>query len=383
MTEFPFYHHVPYRFWRSVAFGVGIVGVSACGPTDPKGGKSSTTISAAPDLEVRVDSMAASSASAMPSAAQKSVLDELGTLGGKPIESLNAVEARKQPSPADAVMALLKLTNAATTPEVVASVVNRSIPSSTGAIPVRIYTPAGAGPFPVIVYYHGGGWVIATNDTYDASARALANAAGAVLVSVEYRKAPEHKFPAAHDDAFAAYTWAIKQAVSLNGDASRIALVGESAGGNLAIATAIRARDSDMPMPVHILAIYPIAGTDTTTLSYQRNASAKPLNRAMMAWFFDKYYRTPTDAKDPRLNLLAADLKGLPPVTIISAEIDPLLTEGEQLASRMRAAGVTVEQRTFSGMAHEFFGQGAIVSEARDAVQFGAGGLKRGFAKSK
>jgi len=231
------------------------------------------------------------------------------------------------------------------------------------------------------VYFHGGGFVIATNDTYDGSARALTNAAKAVLVSVEYRKGPEHKFPAAHDDAYAAYAWVLANAASIKGDPARVALAGESAGGNLAMATAMAARDKSAKLPVHILAVYPVAGNDTTTASYNENANAKPLSRPMMSWFFKHYTNSPADAQDARLNLLGADLKGLPPVTIITAQIDPLRTDGELLAARLRDAGVSVDIRNWEGVAHEFFGQGAAVPAAKEAVQFGANGLKSGFTK--
>lgn len=307
---------------------------------------------------------------------QQSVLDELGALHGKPIEALTAVDARKQPSPADAVMALLKKNGKSTMPEAVGAVVDRTIPTPGGALPIRIYTPTGTGAFPVILYFHGGGFVIATNDTYDASVRALTNASKAIVVSVEYRKAPEHKFPAAHDDALEAWKWVVANASSLRGDPAHIAIAGESAGGNLAVATAVSARKLGLPMPVAILAVYPITQTDTTTASYVENAMAKPLNRAMMAWFLDKYMRTPADAQDPRLNLLLADVKGLPPTTIITAQLDPLRADGEMLAARLKAAGVPVEVRNFNGVAHEFFGQGAIVKASREAVAYAAGSLR-------
>jgi len=315
----------------------------------------------------------------VPNDEQQRVLSQLSSLGGKPVETLSAVEARQQPSPADAVTALLKAAGQSTMPAAVAHVVTRTIPTAAGALPVRIYTPAGAGPFPVMVYYHGGGFVIATMDTYDASARALVVATNAMLVSVEYRKAPEQKFPAAHDDAFAAYAWVVANAGTLHGDTARMALVGESAGGNLAVATAVMARDKGIRAPVAILAVYPIAGSDTTTASYQTNANAKPLSRPMMSWFFAQYCRTPADADDPRLNILAADLKGLPPTTIINAQIDPLLSDGEMLAAKLRGAGVDVRYKRFDGVAHEFFGQGAVVAAAKDAVQFGADGLNKAF----
>ncbi len=356
--------------------------LSACSGSKGKTSDSTSAFGAGAgnNRAMQADSASAMMRSSTASASQQAVLGQLGTMGGKPIEALDATEARKQPTPTDAVMALLKDQGKHTTPEAVGNVVDRGIPGPGGTLPVRIYTPAGNGPFPVIVYFHGGGFVIATNDTYDGSARALANAVSAVLISVEYRKAPENKFPAAHDDAYAAYTWAVANAASIHGDAKRIALAGESAGGNLAIATAIAAREKGVQQPLHILAVYPIAGTDTNTLSYREFATAKPLSRPMMSWFLDKYLRTPQDAKDPRINLFSANLKGLPPVTIVSAEIDPLRTEGEMLAAKLRDAGVSVEQQTFAGTAHEFFGQGAVVPEAKDAVKFAASGLKRGFA---
>ena len=375
--------HTDSQILRGTTAGVTLVLLTAaCGTSNNK--RADSTALTARDTAmtgVRPDSLAGRSNSTVVASSQQAVLDALGTLGGKPIESLSATEARKQPSPTDAVHSILTKEGKAVAPEAVGKVVNRTIPGPGGALPVRIYTPAGTGPFPVIVYFHGGGFVIATNDTYDASARALANAAGAVLISVEYRKAPEHKFPAAHDDAYAAYLWACMHAASINGDSTRIALAGESAGGNLAIATAIMARDKKAPAPVHILAVYPIVGTDTTTASYVRNATAKPLSRAMMAWFLKQYVSTAADASDTRLNVVAADLKGLPPVTIVSAEIDPLMSEGEQITSLLKAAGVKVEQKTFTGMAHEFFGQGAVVPMALDAVAFAANGLKSGFTR--
>jgi acetyl esterase len=315
-----------------------------------------------------------------PEAQMQAVLDQLVALGGKPIETLTAADARKQPTPTDAVKALLQKQGKSTAPEPGVTAVDRTIPGAAGAMPTRVYTPnGGTKPFPVIVYYHGGGWVIANKEVYDGGARALSKMAGAVVVSVDYRQGPEHKFPAAHDDAFAAYKWALANAQSINGDPTRVALAGESAGGGLAIATAIRARDEKIQMPVSVLAVYPIAGTDTATASYVQNANAKPLNRAMMSWFFRNYLRSDADRSDPRVNLVAADLKGLPPTTIINAEIDVLRSEGEMLAQKLRDAGVSVEQKTYPAVTHEFFGMGAVVDKAKDAEQKGADALKASF----
>ncbi|HYQ15784.1 MAG TPA: alpha/beta hydrolase [Polyangiaceae bacterium] len=307
------------------------------------------------------------------------VLAELKALNGKPIESLSAAEARKQPTPTDAVQALLKKQGKSVAPEAVSKVQDRTIAASTGSLPVRIYTPAGADALPVVVYFHGGGFVIADNDVYDATPRALANGAQAIVVSVEYRKAPEHKFPAAHDDAVAAYRWVVKNAASFGGDGKRFAVAGESAGGNLAENVAIAARDDHELQPLHVLLVYPVASDNLSSDSYAKYRDAKPLNKAMMAWFTEQYFRTPADAHDPRISLIDAKLAGLPETTIINAEIDPLRWDGEQLAKKLELAEVPVKQKTYAGVTHEFFGMGAAVSDAQDAVKFASQRLKDSF----
>jgi acetyl esterase len=308
------------------------------------------------------------------------VLSELQSLGGKPIESLKAEEARKQPTLSDAVKSILRKDEKPLTPEPVAKVQDKTIPGAAGNIPVRIYTPSNEPtPLPVVVYYHGGGFVIADNDVYDATPRSLANGAKAVVVSVDYRKAPEHKFPAAHDDAFAAYRWVLKNAGSFGGDGKRVAVAGESAGGNLAANVAIAARDKQERMPVHMLLVYPVASSDMSSESYERYRGAAPLNKSMMVWFTDQYFKAPGDAADPRINLVAANLKGLPDTTIINAEIDPLLSDGEKLASKLKDAGVSVKQKTYSGVTHEFFGLGAVVADARDATKLASERLEDSF----
>lgn len=364
------------RWEASTLLAVILATTLACSKRDTARTDSTAATTAAPTVG---DTATGAMTPAQPDPQMQAVLDQLAALDPKPLPTLSAPEARKQPSAADAVKALMVKQGKDTAPMPVGSVVNRTIPGPGGAIPVRIYTPSGNGPFPVIVYYHGGGWVIATVDTYDASARALTNAVNAVVVSVEYRKAPENKFPAAHDDAFAAYQWALKNAASIKGDSSRVATAGESAGGNLAVATAIAARDKSVKLPVYVLSVYPIAGTDTTTPSYQRNANAKPLSRAAMVWFFNKYTRSPADWQDPRINLVGANLQGLPPTTIITDQIDPLMSEGQMLSDKMKAAGVQVNYRNYDGVTHEFFGMGAVLDKAKQAQQFAADGLKSAF----
>ena len=255
----------------------------------------------------------------------------------------------------------------------------QQIPVTGGNIHARIYTPKGSGPFPVIVYYHGGGFVIADLDVYDASARALAEQVNAVVVSVAYRMGPEHKFPTAHMDSFAAYEWVTKNAASIKGDPNKIAVAGESAGGNLAVNMAIMARDKNIKTPLHILAVYPIAQSDMNTASYKKNAAAKPLNKPMMEWFNKHYLNNISEAKDPKISLVNANLKSLPPVTIITAGIDPLQSDGMMLADKLKAAGVTVDTKNYDGVTHEFFGMAAIVPEAKDAQRFAAGELKKAF----
>jgi len=313
----------------------------------------------------------------------QAVLDQLQKLAGKPVESLIPEEARQQPSPADAVKALLQSQGKSTAPEPVASVKNQTIPGAGGEIPIRICTPTGAGPFPVILYIHGGGWVFADLDTYDSSPRGLANATKAVVVSAHYRQAPEHPFPASHEDTFAAYKWVRENARSFNGDPSRIAVAGKSAGGNMAVAICLVARAQMVPLPVQQLLVYPVAGTDTTTPSLTENANAKPLNKAMMEWFAKHELKKPQDKLDPRIDLANADLRGLPPTTIITAEIEPLRSGGKLLAEKLKAAGVKMNYKNYDGVTHEFFGMSVLPDEAKDAIAFAARDLKKSFSAAE
>ena len=310
----------------------------------------------------------------------QAVLDAHAALGPKPIETLDAAEARKQPTPADAVMAVLKQQGKDTSPTALVpgvTSIDKTIPGPAGQLPVRIYTPEGNGPFPVVVYFHGGGWVLADKNVYDGGARGLAKQTGAVVVSVDYRLAPEAQFPAQHEDAVATYRWVAENAASLKGDPKRLALAGESAGGNLAIATAMAARDQKLTAPQHVLSVYPIAqATDLSTTSYQDSANAKPLNKAMMAWFADKVFAKPEDKKDPRIDLIHANLKGLPPVTLINARIDPLRSDSDQLAAALKKAGVKVQHTVYDGVTHEFFGMAAVVAKAKQAQAEGGQRLK-------
>ncbi|MRX07150.1 alpha/beta hydrolase fold domain-containing protein [Pseudoduganella sp. FT25W] len=308
------------------------------------------------------------------------VLDALASLGGKPIETLSPEEARKQPTPADAVKKVLTDMGKSTAPEPGVTVKDMTIKGPNGDIPIHVYTPDGAGPFPVMVYYHGGGFVIADTKTYDASPRALAKMSKAIMVSVDYHRAPENKFPAAPNDAYAAYEWTLAHAGEINGDPKRVAVGGESAGGNLATVVSMMARDKKAQLPIMQLLVYPVVSDDMSTPSYVQNADAKPLNKPMMAWFFKHYGADPTSPY--ALPLKAPSLAGLPPATVIAAEIDPLLSEGKAYADRLKKEGVAVSYKEYKGVAHEFFGMGAVVPRAKEAEQFAADALSKAF-KSK
>ena len=309
------------------------------------------------------------------------IIEKLGSFGAPPLTTLSAVEARKQPSPADAAMAVIKDHNIVVPPDNT-DTTGKDIAVAGGMIHIRIYTPkTGKSIYPVIVYYHGGGWVIADLNTYGASAQGIAEQVDAVLVSVAYRQAPEHKFPTAHNDSYAAYEWTIKNAASIKGDLNRIALLGESAGGNLAAAVSMMARDKKIQMPVHEVLVYPIAGYDFTTASYKESDSTKPLSAGLMKWFFQKYLNSAADGKNPMISLVTANLTGLPATTIISAEYDPLRSEGELLRDNFKKAGVATDYKLYKGVTHEFFGMAAVLPEAKDAQAFAADELKKAFGK--
>jgi len=311
--------------------------------------------------------------------AMQKVLDAQKALHPKPIETLSPEQARLQPTPADAVKKVLTDMKKSTAPEPGVTVKDLNIPAQGGGtIPLHVYVPDGvSGPLPVMMYYHGGGFVIADTKVYDASPRALAKMAKAIVVSVDYRRAPEHKFPAAPEDAYAAYTYTLQHAKEWGGDPMRVAVGGESAGGNLATVVSLMARDKKARLPVHQLLVYPVVDNDMDRPSYRQNANAKPLDKPMMAWFFKHYG---ADPKSPyALPLKNAQLAGLPPATIIGAEIDPLRDEGKAYADKLQQAGVKVDYKLYEGVTHEFFGMGAVVPKARDAEQYAADALKKAF----
>lgn len=320
-------------------------------------------------------------AASTPDAQMKAVLDELAAFNAPPSEQLSPENARNNPTAADAVMGVLAKQGKPAV-EMVGDVSHQLIPGPGGDLLARLYLPQGSGPFPVLVYFHGGGWVIANLDTYDASCRALTKAANCMVVSVAYRQAPEHKFPAAAEDAYAATQWVMANAAQLKGDPRRVAVGGESAGGNLAAVTCLMARDRRGKMPVHQMLIYPVTNYAFDTPSYQENANAKPLNKAMMQWFWGHYLKNESDGNNPYASPLKAEsLRGLPPATVVTADIDPLRDEGQAYAQRLREANVAVRATNYAKVTHEFFGMGAVVNKARQAVQAAATGLRSSFGR--
>ncbi|MGX7828493.1 alpha/beta hydrolase [Actinokineospora sp. 24-640] len=270
---------------------------------------------------------------------------------------------------------LKSIQDGAGAPEPVAEVTERDIPGPGGALRIRIHRPT-TGRLPVLVYFFGGGWTLGTIDTADPIARRLAVAAGCATVSVGYRLAPEHKFPAAVHDCHAAVRWIAEHADELDLDGGRIAVGGDSAGGNLAAAVTLLARDSG-PTLAHQLLVYPNTEYGADTESMRENTDRYLFNRTSVAWYWDNYLACPADGADPLASpLRAADLSGLPPATVLTAEFDPLRDEGERYAERLAAAGVPTALTRYPGMAHGFFAMFGTVDTARQAVADAAARLR-------
>ena len=257
---------------------------------------------------------------------------------------------------------------------------DRTIPGPAGAVPVRVYRPEGAAPKPIVVYYHGGGWVIGSLETHDGGCRAIANAVDAVVVSVDYRLAPEHRFPAPLDDARAALAWVAEHAEEVGGDASRIAVAGDSAGGNLAAVVAQMARDTGGPPICFQLLIYPVTDHEFDSASMHDNAEGYFLTRDAMRWFYSHYLDEPAQGADPRVSPIRADdLAGLPPAFVITAEYDPLRDQGVAYAAAMRDAGTPVKATTYTGMFHGFLSMVEYVDAGKVAFDDAVGALRVAF----
>jgi acetyl esterase len=251
-----------------------------------------------------------------------------------------------------------------------------------GPVPVRILRPAfpDSDPLPVVVYYHGGGWVVGGPASHEGLCRALANASGALVAAVGYRLAPEHPFPAAVDDAFAAYSWFRSSANEVGGDPSRVAVCGDSAGGNLATVAALMARDRGVAGPTLQVLAYPALDCDFETESYRRFAEGFFLTRGEMAWFWDQYVPDFADRLRPYASpMRAEDLSGLAPALVLTAGYDVLRDEGERYAGRLRAAGVATTLSRYPGMIHGFLRRYPFFDEGRRGVDEIATALRRAF----
>jgi acetyl esterase len=288
--------------------------------------------------------------------------DQLASAGAPPRHTLSP-DVVRQAEAAD-----LLLEQEQVIPEPVARVENKAFASSGTRIPIRVYTPDGADPFPIVVYFHGGGWVLCNLDTHDQICRSVANGAGCVVVAVDYRLAPEHRFPAAPEDCYAATQWVAERIEQLNGDTTHLAVAGDSAGGNLAAVVAQMARDRGGPAVSFQCLLYPITDLRMASASYVENANAPFLTRDDMIWFRSHYLRDAQDITNPLASpVLAEDLRGLPPAMVVTAEYDPLRDEGEVYGERLQAAGGKVIVRRQDGLPHGFLGLDRVSDRARQA----------------
>ncbi|WP_276255875.1 alpha/beta hydrolase [Halomontanus rarus] len=269
-------------------------------------------------------------------------------------------------------------------PEPVGEVRDLAIPGPAGDVPIRVYAPDGEGPFPVLVYVHGGGWVLGDIPTTDPAYRALTNAADCAVVAVEYRRAPEHPFPAPLEDCYAALRWTAEHAADIGCDPDRIAVGGDSAGGTLAAAAAQVARDRDGPSLVHQLLIYPATDRAFDTDAYEENAEGYFLTREDMRWFWDRYLESDLDAQNPYASpLRAREFADLPPATVVTAGFDPLRDDGVAYADRLEAAGVDVVHRHYERMIHGFATMlvDPDLPRAREAIADAGADLRASFER--
>lgn len=298
------------------------------------------------------------------------------------LETLNATASLDLSTVSPVIMRQMfeQLDEARVEGEPVAEVAERTIPGPAGDLTVRIYTPFGNGPSPVLTYFHGGGFVLCSLDSHDSICRVLTNAAHCTVVSVDYRLAPEAKFPSGLEDCFAATRWVAENAAEIGADPGRLAIAGDSAGGALAAAVALMARDRGGPELVHQLLLCPVMNHAFDTTSYRENANGYQLTREMMRWFWGHYLETEADGRNSLASpLRAPDVSGLPPATVITAEFDPLRDEGEAYAARLDASGVPTQLVRYDGMVHDFVLMGDAVDRAKEAVALVGRALRDAF----
>jgi len=287
-------------------------------------------------------------------------LKELAELGAEPFQNLTPAEAR---------LAVIPFKELSGEPEPVGGVRYAFVPGPTADLPVRIYRPIDGSEdelLPGLVYFHGSGWVVQNIDIFDSVSRAISNRTGCVLVAVNYQKAPEHKFPIPFHDCYSATEWVFENAADLGIDHDRIGVIGDSAGGNLAAAVTLKARDVGGPNIAYQVLIYPAVQYGWDTPSSLANAEGYLLERAGMEYFWNHYVREPSDGENPYCApLVADDHSGLPPTLVVSAEFDPLRDDGEYYAEKLRQAGVPVKFSLYEGQIHGLLGLGGVL----DATQ--------------
>ena len=314
----------------------------------------------------------------------KHVLDRWRELKPKPLDDLSPEDARRQPTPIEAAASLLK-DDGKSLDSYKIDAKDITFPGGDGALKAKIYTPQGGAtdkPRAVVVFYHGGGFVLENQASTDVSSRAIAGGGDFIVVAPDYRLAPEHKFPAATEDALAAYKWVLANAASFGGDPDKIALAGEGAGAQLAIDTAMTARDAKLPTAKALVLITPASGIDLKTNSWVEDSTARPWNKKAVDWAFRLYLPTPETKFDPRIDIVGAgNVDNLPPTTIVTAEDDPLRSDGERLGGKLKRATVPVEMLDYPGVTHDFFGMGAAVEKAAQAQAFVTRNLQAAFDK--
>ncbi len=299
----------------------------------------------------------------------KAFLDTLAAASDTPIDRLPVADAR---------MASQGLIEFGGPEQPVARVENRTVPGPAQPIPVRVYYPRLGDGLPVLMFFHGGGFVLCNLDTHDRQCRMLANAAGCAVVSVDYRMAPEYPFPAAPDDAYAATRYVAEHAGEFGIDPTRLAVAGDSAGGNLATVVAMMSRERGAPAIRFQVLVYPLVDWEDRSASMQEYGQGHFVTEEMMEWFKRQYLGRPDDARHPYASPLhASDFSGLPPAIVITAECDPIRDQGEAYARKLQAAGVPVEARRYEGMIHPFFSLGGIVGVGATVVEDIAGALRQ------
>jgi acetyl esterase len=300
------------------------------------------------------------------------LLDQMASMGTPPLHTMSVPDARSMMESLNALLGQ---------GEEVAHVEDRDIPGPPGRIPTRLYRPEGSGPLPLLVYFHGGGWVLGGLASHDVVCRSLANASGCAVLAIDYRLAPEHTFPAAVDDCYAAASWAVANAKSLGADPARVAVGGDSAGGNLAAVMALLARDRHGPRLLLQVLIYPVTNHDFGTVSYRENATGFVLGTEDMRWFWRHYLTREEQGREPLASpLLAKSLADLPTALVVTAGCDPLRDEGEAYAVRLRDAGVAVTLTQYAGMFHGFLRMTRILDQSRVLLDEVAGALRKALS---